>query len=84
MLSTTRAPPAGRTELERMVDIDSAVKAVDNDIYVVTFQGKAARIDLEATGCAETQKRPDTPPVMMYNGTANSTAPASGASGTRR
>ncbi len=41
------APPAGRTELERMVDIDSAVKAVDNDIYVVTFQGKAARIDRE-------------------------------------
>ena len=31
-----------------MVDIDSAVKAVDNDIYVVTFQGKAARLDRES------------------------------------
>jgi outer membrane protein assembly factor BamB len=43
----TVAPPTGRTELERMVDIDSAVKTVGNDIYAVTFQGKVVRIDLE-------------------------------------
>jgi outer membrane protein assembly factor BamB len=39
------APPSGRSELERLVDIDSAIRVVDNDIYTVTFQGKAARID---------------------------------------
>jgi outer membrane protein assembly factor BamB len=43
----TVAPPSGRSELDRLVDIDSAVKAVGNDIYAVTFQGKVARIDLE-------------------------------------
>jgi outer membrane protein assembly factor BamB len=43
----TVAPPSGRTELERLVDIDSAVKAVGNDIYAVTYQGKVVRIDLE-------------------------------------
>jgi outer membrane protein assembly factor BamB len=40
----TVAPPAGRTELERLVDIDSAVKVVGEDVYAVTFQGKVARI----------------------------------------
>lgn len=44
---TTVAPPTGRTELERLVDIDSAVKVIDNDVYSVTFQGKVARIDRE-------------------------------------
>ena len=39
------APPSGRTELERLVDIDSTVKIIDNDIYAVTYQGKVARID---------------------------------------
>jgi outer membrane protein assembly factor BamB len=41
------APPSGRSELDRLVDIDSAVKTVGNDVYAVTFQGKVARIDLE-------------------------------------
>jgi outer membrane protein assembly factor BamB len=40
----TVAPAAGRTELERLVDIDSAVKIVGEDVYAVTFQGKIARI----------------------------------------
>jgi outer membrane protein assembly factor BamB len=40
----TVAPPAGRTELDRLVDIDSAVKVVGDDVYAVTFQGKVARI----------------------------------------
>jgi outer membrane protein assembly factor BamB len=41
------APPSGRTELERMVDIDAGVLADGGDVYAVTFQGKAARIDRE-------------------------------------
>ncbi len=41
---TTVAPASGRTELERLVDIDSAVKIVGDDVYAVTFQGKVARI----------------------------------------
>ena len=40
----TIAPPSGRTELERLVDIDSAVRVVDDDIYAVTFQGRLARV----------------------------------------
>jgi outer membrane protein assembly factor BamB len=43
----TVAPPSGRSELDRMVDIDSTVKTIGRDIYAVTFQGKVARIDLE-------------------------------------
>lgn len=39
------APPTGRTELQRLIDIDAGVLAAGNDIYAVTFQGKAARID---------------------------------------
>ncbi|MET0280750.1 MAG: outer membrane protein assembly factor BamB [Steroidobacteraceae bacterium] len=41
------APPSGRTELQRLVDVDAGVLAADNDIFAVTFQGKAARIDRE-------------------------------------
>jgi outer membrane protein assembly factor BamB len=39
------APPSGKSELERLNDIDTQVKIVDDDIYAVTFQGKVARID---------------------------------------
>lgn len=39
------APPAGRSELERLVDIDTAVQAMEGNIYVVTYQGRAASID---------------------------------------
>lgn len=41
---TQISPPAGRTELERLVDVDSAVHAVDDDIYAVSFQGRIARL----------------------------------------
>jgi outer membrane protein assembly factor BamB len=44
----TVAPPSGRSELERLVDIDSAIRVVDKDVYAVTFQGKVARIDLDS------------------------------------
>jgi outer membrane protein assembly factor BamB len=38
------APPSGRTELERLVDIDSAIQVAEDDVYAVTFQGKIARL----------------------------------------
>jgi outer membrane protein assembly factor BamB len=41
------APPSGRSEIDRLNDIDSAIKAVDTDIYAVTFHGKVARLDRE-------------------------------------
>ena len=41
------SPSRGRTELERLVDIDSAVKISGQDIYVVGFQGKVAMLALD-------------------------------------
>ena len=38
---------SGRSELERMVDIDSDPVIIDNDIYVATFQGRLASVALE-------------------------------------
>lgn len=43
----TVAPPSGRTELDRLSDIDTAVVAAEGEFYVVTYQGKAARLDRE-------------------------------------
>lgn len=40
----TVAPPSGRTELERLVDIDSALHVVDDDVFAVSFQGRAVRL----------------------------------------
>jgi outer membrane protein assembly factor BamB len=40
----TIAPPSGRSELDRLVDIDSTVGVVGDDLYVVTFQGRVARV----------------------------------------
>ena len=42
------ANPTGRSELERMVDIDSPPEVVDGVIYVATFQGQLAAIHLES------------------------------------
>lgn len=44
---TAVAPPTGRTELERLADIDARVKVVDSDVYAVGFQGRAAMLALE-------------------------------------
>ncbi len=41
------SPSAGRTELERLNDIDTQIQVQGNDVYVVNFHGKAARLDLE-------------------------------------
>lgn len=44
---TAVAPPRGRTELERLADIDARVKIVESDVYAVGFQGRAAMLALE-------------------------------------
>ena len=41
------APARGRTELERMVDIDSAVKISGADVFVTGFQGRVAMLALD-------------------------------------
>jgi len=40
-------PPHGRTELERLVDIDSAVSVQGKDVYAVGFQGRVAMLALD-------------------------------------
>jgi outer membrane protein assembly factor BamB len=42
--STTVAPSQGRTEIERLVDIDSPVRVVGDDIFVVGYQGRIAML----------------------------------------
>jgi outer membrane protein assembly factor BamB len=39
------APPSGKSEVERLNDIDSAVKVMDGEVYAVTYQGKAALLN---------------------------------------
>lgn len=43
---TTVASPSGRSELERMVDIDADPVIADGVIYVATFQGRVSAHDL--------------------------------------
>ena len=38
--------PSGRTEIERMVDIDAEPIAVGDAVYAVTYQGRVAALDL--------------------------------------
>jgi outer membrane protein assembly factor BamB len=40
--------PAGKTDIDRLVDIDTAAHVIDNDVYVVGFQGKVAMIALDS------------------------------------
>jgi outer membrane protein assembly factor BamB len=44
---TTITPPHGRTELERLIDIDATTRVSGNDVYVVGFQGKIAMLALD-------------------------------------
>jgi outer membrane protein assembly factor BamB len=44
---TTIAPPHGRTELERLDDIDGAVRVSGADVYAVGFQGRVAMLALD-------------------------------------
>jgi outer membrane protein assembly factor BamB len=41
------SPPHGRTELERLVDIDSAIDVSGDDVYAVGFQGRIAMLALQ-------------------------------------
>ncbi len=41
------AVPRGRSELERMVDIDGSPLIIGSVLYVVSYQGRAAAIDLQ-------------------------------------
>jgi len=43
----TITPPHGRTELERLVDIDTAVRVSGQDVYTVGFQGKVAMLAID-------------------------------------
>jgi len=43
----TVTPPHGRTELERLVDIDAAVTVAGQDVYAVGFQGRVAMLALD-------------------------------------
>lgn len=42
--NTTVAPGHGRTEIERLVDIDSPVRILGDDVFVVGFQGRVAML----------------------------------------
>ena len=37
--------PSGRTEVERLVDVDADIRVDDNAIYVVNYQGRLARLE---------------------------------------
>jgi len=42
------SPSHGRTELERLNDIDAAVKVLGDDVFVAGFQGRAAMLALDS------------------------------------
>jgi outer membrane protein assembly factor BamB len=43
---TSVAVPSGRSELERLVDLDGDFVVFSNEVYATTFQGQAAALDL--------------------------------------
>jgi outer membrane protein assembly factor BamB len=45
---TQIADPKGRTELERMVDIDAQPVVVEDVVYVITYQGRLATVQLQS------------------------------------
>ena len=42
------SPPHGRTELERLVDIDGALQVSGHDVFVAGFQGRVAQLALDS------------------------------------
>ncbi len=44
---TPIAVPGGRTELERIIDIDVDLKVIDDLVYAVTYQGRLVAIQLD-------------------------------------
>jgi outer membrane protein assembly factor BamB len=45
---TALASPRGRTELDRLVDIDSAVRVVGDNVFAAGFQGRTAMLALDS------------------------------------
>lgn len=45
---TAVAVSRGRSEIERLIDVDSTPRVVDNMIYTVTYQGQVAALTLES------------------------------------
>jgi outer membrane protein assembly factor BamB len=45
---TTLASPRGRTELDRLVDIDSAVRVIGENVFATGFQGRTAMLALDS------------------------------------
>jgi outer membrane protein assembly factor BamB len=45
---TALASPHGRTELDRLVDVDSAVRVVGDDVFAAGFQGRTAMLALDS------------------------------------
>ncbi|MGQ0384000.1 MAG: outer membrane protein assembly factor BamB [Gammaproteobacteria bacterium] len=46
--TATVAPAKGRTEIERLVDIDSPLRVLGEDVYVAGFQGRVAMLALDS------------------------------------
>jgi hypothetical protein len=44
---TTISPPHGKTELERLDDVDAAVRVSGSDVYAIGFQGRVAMLALD-------------------------------------
>lgn len=40
--------PAGKTDIDRLADIDTKAQIIGNDVYVVGFQGKVAMVALDS------------------------------------
>lgn len=45
---TPVATPAGRTEIERMVDVDSTPRVIGRDVYAVSYQGRLVAMAIES------------------------------------
>src|ERR1700719_2946255 len=45
---TALATPHGRTELDRLVDVDSAVRVVGDNVFAAGFQGRTAMLALDS------------------------------------
>jgi outer membrane protein assembly factor BamB len=45
---TALASPHGRTELDRLVDVDSAVRVVGDNVFATGFQGRTAMLALDS------------------------------------
>ncbi|MBS0395710.1 MAG: outer membrane protein assembly factor BamB [Proteobacteria bacterium] len=46
--STAVSPPRGKTELERLVDIDGTIAVSGHDVFVAGFQGRVAMVALDS------------------------------------